>query len=78
LYSTEAERFSIAVLSTAMEKSFVSVLSASRAKPRMGRDKRAVKNILSLTRIAKLGPSRPAGSFKGLIKGGRINERARD
>ncbi len=30
--------------------------------------KRAVKNMLSLTRIAKLGPSRLAGRFKGLIK----------
>ncbi|MBW1898125.1 MAG: hypothetical protein JRI61_03605, partial [Deltaproteobacteria bacterium] len=33
-----------------------------------GRDKRAVKEILALTRIAKLGPSRLAGRFKGLIK----------
>ena len=29
--------------------------------------KRAVKNILSLDRKAKLGPSRVAGRFKGLI-----------
>jgi hypothetical protein len=43
-----------------MEKSFLFALSASLAK-------RAVKNILSLTRIAKLGPSRHAGRFKGLI-----------
>ena len=47
-------------LSTEKKTYFLSAHSASRAK-------RAVKNILSLTRIAKLGPSRLAGRFKGLI-----------
>ena len=47
-------------LSTEKKTYFPSAHSASRAK-------RAVKNILSLTRIAKLGSSRLASSFKGLI-----------
>jgi hypothetical protein len=37
-----AEWFSIAVLSAAMEKILISVLSAARAEAPQGRDKRAV------------------------------------
>jgi len=38
--------------------------AASRVPPMIG----GMKNFLSLTRIAKLGPSRLAGRFKELIK----------
>jgi len=50
VHHSNAECFSFAVLSTAKEKSSHSASFASLAK-------RAVRNILSLTRIAKLGPS---------------------
>jgi hypothetical protein len=54
-------------LSAEKKTYFLSANSASRAKW-------AVKNILSLTRIAKLGPSRHTGRFKGLIKYSQHNQ----
>ena len=68
---SKAVWFPFAVLSTAKGKLIHSANFASRAK-------RAVINILSLTRIAKLGLSRTAGRCKGVAlskikKGKEVN-----
>ncbi len=64
IYHYGVDLFSSA-LSAEKKKYSPSANSASLAK-------RAVKNILSPSRIAQLGPSRPAGRFKSLINGKRV------
>ena len=64
-YST-AVWFPFAVLSTAKGKLIHSANFAPQTTLSVVEGERAVKNILSLTRIAKLEPSRTAGRLKGV------------